>query len=124
MPGNHNIWQSPDDQLAELLELTPTEAEDFCRFVSLRGVEGTVDEVRDWVLAMIELYRGQAAAIVTDYQASHTITLWCRRKPPPERRGPSRGSKCPLLTALRRPSEPFAPTGLRCDAGSCRSRRR
>ena len=75
MSASGSAWQSPDDQLAELLELTPAEAEDFCRFVSLRGAEGAVEEVRDWVLAMIELYRGQAAAILTDYQASHTITL-------------------------------------------------
>jgi hypothetical protein len=75
MSARESAWQSSDEQLAELLELTPAEAEDFWRFVSLRGAEGTVEEVRDWVLAMIELYRGRAAAILTDYQASRTIVL-------------------------------------------------
>jgi hypothetical protein len=68
-------FSSSDGQLAELLELTPQEAEDFARFVSLRGGEGPVEEVRDWVLAMIELYYGRAAAILTDCQASYTISL-------------------------------------------------
>ena len=67
---------SPSDgQLAELLELTAAEAEDFGRFVALRGAEGPVEEVRDWVLAMLELYHGRAEAILTDCQASYTITL-------------------------------------------------
>jgi hypothetical protein len=72
-PADH--VSSPDGQLAELLELTPQEAEDFARFVVLRGAEGPVEEVRDWVLAMIELYYGRAEAILTDCQASYTISL-------------------------------------------------
>ena len=66
---------SSDGQLAELLELTEQEAEDFASFVALRGAEGLVEEVRDWVLALVELYHGRAAAILTDCQASYTITL-------------------------------------------------
>lgn len=69
--GDH----SNDGQLAELLELTAQEAADFGRFVALRGAEGPVEEVRDLVLAMIEVYHGRAAAILTDYQASYTISL-------------------------------------------------
>jgi hypothetical protein len=66
---------SPDVLLAELLELTEQEAEDFASFVALRGAEGPIEEVRDWVLAMVELYYGRAEAILTDCQASYTITL-------------------------------------------------
>ena len=64
-----------DEQLAELLELTATEAEDFARFIALRGAEGPIEEVRDLVLAMLELYHGRAAAILTDCKASYTISL-------------------------------------------------
>jgi hypothetical protein len=73
MPADR--FTSPDGLLAELLELTEQEAEDFATFVALRGAEGLVEEVRDWVLAMVELYHGRAEAILTDCQASYTITL-------------------------------------------------
>lgn len=66
---------TPDDQLAELLELMAEEAADLRCFVALREAEGPVEEVRDLLLGMLELHHGRAAAILTDCQASHTIVL-------------------------------------------------
>lgn len=49
-----------------LLELTAQETEDFCRFVALRATHGPLVEVREWVLAMVELCRGQHDGVVID----------------------------------------------------------